>query len=104
MVKRTTKVTQDGETTTLVQDPEFVNYYTINPTLEGNFYIPYKYYYQEDKDWILGKTDDLQDGIKYYSFDPEEAFKLIEKTYYVPNKYYYDAEINGETIKLLDRN
>jgi hypothetical protein len=102
MAYRTIKVTNEsGQSVTSVQKPEFVEYYTIQPVLQGTFYVPNKYYYQNiSKDWILSRTAAMVEDRTYYTLDPAEVFTKLPNTYYHANTYYYDD--NG--VKTLDAN
>lgn len=77
--------------------PIFVDYYTLEKSLQGNFYITNLYWYKtSDLNWVKDRNLKMTEGREYYQ---TLNFTKVNKEFYMPFKYYYK---NDEEKYLID--
>ena len=80
------------------ESPIYKDYYVITPELQGDFYVPNRYWYQPEgtRNWVKDRKKIATENRVYYSH--VNAVKL-QVEYYIPNHYYIEDYFNtGEFI------
>ena len=68
----------------------FVDYYTIDKSLQGSFYISNLYWYQTpDLNWVKDRNLKITQDREYYQ---SLNFNKVNKKFYMPYKYYYQDD------------
>lgn len=76
--------------------PIFAEYYTLEKSLQGNFYISNLYWYKTpDLNWVKDRSSKMTEGREYYQ---KLNFEKVNKKFYKPYKYYYQNDSQDEYL------